>query len=1022
MKVRIRKSSFITLKKKYLFFSFFIILSFIGYTQSTNLLFNHLNKEKGFSQSVCNGVFKDSRGFLWITTHSGLYRYDGVKFVDVTKNNTSLKSHSLIKVLEDKDGNLWLSKYDTELIKYDQTQNTFETIDLGIAIAKKGIKLQSISILHIDEYNRLWIGSNTGLLGIYHLKEKKLQFLYIPQNEDLSIVAYFHPNEIYQSSFYYYDYKAGNIYRSAIDPSLKLQWKLKKVNPKFIPFDYAMGLKDEIWSVNKGLLCCYNWISNTTTKYYYKGKKINIGKSPRMLTDGNEQLWISAEDGLYCFSLKEKRYINKLINSPEDQNSISPGAEPIMWDLDNNLWLLSFGNGIDYCNLNNFRFDHLLNKVAASHYKINNFIRAIESDEFGNIYASIEKTGVVKLDNKGKFIKTIVKESGFSFECMMKDKRGNIWIGGERLIQYLPKSDKTIISNQFFIDRIISMLERPDGKLLIGTYGNLLLFDTEKRLVKRLKPLSAVDLNTLLFCLPDQILLNCQRDKGINLLKEEGDKYSFVKKLDSSLFVKCILSVAPDTLWLATTRGLYSYVISKQILEPLEELNRQLPDLYVYSLLKDKNGFFWTSTNSGLCRFNKDVSQFKNFGSEFGIQDMEFNSNAFCTMKSGDLLFGGVNGINKLSGNVPDKFIISKPRLQIISIKADELITTKPISINKYADLKINPGTSFVEIEFNAIEFFNPEKVKVKYRLKNYNDEWIFAGNSGIARFVNVTPGNYQFEIIAMDADGQEAGEAQLINIYFMPYWWQTLWFKIFLILLIIVSVYYTGKVITRYKLQEQRKQIEKQFAVQKERERIITDLHDDIGATLSSMSIYGELAGHVLNSKPDESKKMIEKIALTSKDLMGRMNDIIWSMKSSSEDNFTLESRLRNYSYELLSPKNISCDFIIDEILAASVKDPEKKRNLLLIVKEAINNIAKYSLATKAIVQLYKLEKEVILSIKDNGKGYEKNKISNGNGLNNIQERCKQLNGLCTIEAQPGEGVFIICRLPHSELTNSNS
>ncbi|MBK9024600.1 MAG: hypothetical protein IPL69_11660 [Saprospiraceae bacterium] len=269
-------------------------------------MFNHLNKEKGFSQSVCNGVFKDSRGFLWITTHSGLYRYDGVKFVDVTKNNTSLKSHSLIKVLEDKDGNLWLSKYDTELIKYDQTQNTFETIDLGIAIAKKGIKLQSISILHIDEYNRLWIGSNTGLLGIYHLKEKKLQFLYIPQNEDLSIVAYFHPNEIYQSSFYYYDYKAGNIYRSAIDSSLKLQWKLKNVNPKFLLFDYAMGLKDEIWSINKGILCCYNWISNTTTKYYYKGKKINIGKSPRMLTDGNEQLWISAEDGLYCFSLKEK--------------------------------------------------------------------------------------------------------------------------------------------------------------------------------------------------------------------------------------------------------------------------------------------------------------------------------------------------------------------------------------------------------------------------------------------------------------------------------------------------------------------------------------------------------------------------------------------------------------------------------------------------------------------------------------------------------------------------------------------
>ncbi len=204
--------------------------------------------------------------------------------------------------------------------------------------------------------------------------------------------------------------------------------------------------------------------------------------------------------------------------------------------------------------------------------------------------------------------------------------------------------------------------------------------------------------------------------------------------------------------------------------------------------------------------------------------------------------------------------------------------------------------------------------------------------------------------------------------------------------------------------------QLDKNIAVMSERERIISDLHDDMGATLSSMSIYSELAGNVMDTKPGESRKMMDKISGISKGLMERMGDIIWSMKPAEEDKYTLEARLKNYSNELLSPKGIVCEFDIDAALAASVTTPDRRKNVLLIAKEAINNIAKYSEATKATVSLNQQDGKLLLTISDNGKGFIEDKARPGNGLQNIRQRCHQLNGNCVIVSQTGKGVLIKC------------
>ncbi len=203
-------------------------------------------------------------------------------------------------------------------------------------------------------------------------------------------------------------------------------------------------------------------------------------------------------------------------------------------------------------------------------------------------------------------------------------------------------------------------------------------------------------------------------------------------------------------------------------------------------------------------------------------------------------------------------------------------------------------------------------------------------------------------------------------------------------------------------------------------RNKISRDLHDDIGATLSSIKIYGELANTVLDEKPDQSKAMIGKITEQSKDLMQRMGDVIWSMKPAEETKNSFTARIKNYSSELLSPKDITCEIDIDEAMCIKISNPLTRKHLLLIVKEALNNIAKYSGATHTFISFKQADGKLVLIIQDNGKGFTNPESMNGNGLGNMRQRCEQCNGTCKIDSIPGKGVTVTAEFPIAIFSNT--
>ena len=195
---------------------------------------------------------------------------------------------------------------------------------------------------------------------------------------------------------------------------------------------------------------------------------------------------------------------------------------------------------------------------------------------------------------------------------------------------------------------------------------------------------------------------------------------------------------------------------------------------------------------------------------------------------------------------------------------------------------------------------------------------------------------------------------------------------------------------------------------------KISQDLHDDVGSSLSSLQVYSTVAVQLMESQPAKAKEMLEKIAVQSKILMENIGDIVWSMKPDSEQQIQLNAKIKNFVSDVLSAANINYVINIDEGAEALIKNIAAKKNILLIIKEAVNNTVKYSNASHVAVSIKKIDEHICVQVADNGKGFDAaaEKIK-GDGLSNMQKRTEELKGIFEITSTPGKGTTVSALLP---------
>ena len=449
-------------------------------------------------------------------------------------------------------------------------------------------------------------------------------------------------------------------------------------------------------------------------------------------------------------------------------------------------------------------------------------------------------------------------------------------------------------------------------------------------------------------------------------------------------------------LWIGTNGGGLNRYNKEQDNFTHFTIEDGLVDDQVYSLVCDQNGMLWMGTNHGLCRFNPMDYSCKNFSKKDGIQNYEYNTGAALKLKDGTLLIGGITGYNIIEPNKIENKKSAPPTVVIASFKVFDKET--PIG-NHIIALKYKENT--LTFEFAALSYFQNHDNHYAYMLEGVDHDWIFSDTRRYVTYSKLAPGQYTFKVKASNSDGVWNETGTQLQITITPPWWQRTWFVLLCFLVTIAIIYF----INRYE-QNRKKQLE---AI---RARISRDLHDDMGSTLQSISVMSEMAR--MKSQSDNQKEsipFIEKIGSASREMVEKMNDIVWAVNPANDQFENIILHMRAFGGELLAGKDIALHFKADSGLNGIRLSMEKRKSFFLVYKEALNNVYKYSNAKNVNVEISKTNHTLKLVVQDDGVGFNMHDDrlkTGGNGLKNMNTRATELNGTISIASETGKGTKV--------------
>jgi signal transduction histidine kinase len=309
--------------------------------------------------------------------------------------------------------------------------------------------------------------------------------------------------------------------------------------------------------------------------------------------------------------------------------------------------------------------------------------------------------------------------------------------------------------------------------------------------------------------------------------------------------------------------------------------------------------------------------------------------------------------------------------------------------------------------EYASLDYSAPMRNQYAYKLDGYDKDWVQAGSRRYASYTHLDPGDYVFNAKGSNSDGVWSSEVASIGLTISPAFWQTWWFRVGMILLVISSLY----AFYRYRLN-------KLLELERTRSEIATDLHDDIGTSLTNIALFSDLARQDVALGSSDVTDRLDKISQTSRSLLDSMNDIVWSIKPENDGLEQTILRMEDYAVEMLEDNGIDLHVQIPEQLKKLKLPMTVRRNLFLLFKEAIGNILKHAVATHVDVlisatEARKRHQYLRLVIADNGKGFDAALHTRGNGLNNMETRARYLGGTMTVSSSRGHGTSIEIRVP---------
>jgi two-component sensor histidine kinase len=412
-------------------------------------------------------------------------------------------------------------------------------------------------------------------------------------------------------------------------------------------------------------------------------------------------------------------------------------------------------------------------------------------------------------------------------------------------------------------------------------------------------------------------------------------------------------------------------------------------NFFIEDITADAAGNIWVSTSKGFFKTGASFKRWINIPGAASLVKEDFSE--INTGRPGEIIFNGKGSIGILKDSLlpkttaPPPVIISRVKY---GDKQNYLLSLQPAVIrSSYKEA--------VEIELSAIDFTGADDNKILYQLEGWDNNWKELAGTTI-RYEQLPPGDYIFKTKTLNTEGIES-TTTIMNFAIIPPFYRTWWFISLAVLLIaaIIFLFY------RYRLQ-------KALEMEKLRTRIATDLHDDIGATLSSISMYSDVVKHEIKEKMPHLEPVLNKMGENSRDMVNSMADIVWAINPGNDEGSKLVQRMENHARDICAAKSIRLQFEAGEKIRSIQLPLEHRKNIYLIFKEALNNALKYAGAATISIGIDITGTKIQLLVQDDGKGFDPATVKNGNGLKNLYARAAEIGGEIKITAAENKGTTI--------------
>ncbi len=979
--------------KPYLFFVLFAFTRIVSFGQNHIVpVFKRcpvktINFEQGLANNGTTSVVTDALGFTWISTKTGMQRYNGytLETINPVINGRTISINTSVIFFTLQNGLIWMSCKQGVLIYNPQT-NLFKEI-----IESTNLDNLNFSIIPVKEASE----------GILCLQYKKGLVLYSPQNGKMlkKITA---DNAFIQHAFNNPDIHTNSNFTANDSAVFIYNGKdlMQQVNIKTNEINY-------IKAENVNCFAC------TNTKLYIVSDaitSINIGdgkieKSIPLKTITGENIIYEA-----CFSTEKNQLLVGLNNHLFQFDSacnymqeftnlnrnviVSVGfIKTIYADAFKRIWLLT-NDDIKRVQNFNIPFEHLMYDGEK-----NNFIRTMYYDEKKHILLAGCYNGGIQLydasDNalwqtavSSKIIKNIT-----GIEKLTDNDYLIVTIASGLYVLNLPSKKLKPLAqlNINMIDagniNFCNNIQRiNDSAIFIATSSNIYNCIFKKDELISATPLLPLNKNIFdqLYCFlsaSNKTIWTGTATGKIFRMDSAGN--FFTAQIPENYLVRSLAEDAKHNIWAGTDKGLYVYNNSGKLIKTFTTQSGLLNDcIYAISPVKNKTAVF-ASSNLGLSyiSLNKNII---NYTKESGLQENEFNTQSAIKTGSGKYYFGGVNGITSF---YPSSLLYIKDTLVLNITK----LVINDVSYNcspgflKGDSLKLNYSQNHIQLDFAALGLLNTNEYVYEYRLTNFETNWQSTREPRDIKYV-LQPGNYSFEITCSPIFSSKEIFKRSIVIIISPPVWQTWWFKTLVVLIGIAIIALIVQQYLKRRYQKKLNALKLSYEIQHERERISRDLHDNLGAYAAAIASNVSI---MQTEQTEGDKNVLHQLKTNSQSIINQLNDTIWALNKEAISLTAVSDRFKIF-LQKIQPNypNIHID-IEENILNDEKLSPTNALHLFRIMQEAVNNALRHSNCSNINIRINSSNTWSVV-IKDDGKGFLdlNEKIIKGNGLKNIQLR----------------------------------